>query len=158
MAKKNDANRYKEIRNSSAHRDYFVDATLECGVVLTGTEVKSLRAGQGQLKDAFVRFERDIPMLYNAHIAEYAFGNFANHKPQRPRKLLMNKKEIIKWQHEVQAGGRTVIPLRMYFKQGLVKLEVGLARGKKQYDKREDVKKREDLREAQRMMRERQKS
>ena len=123
--------------------------------MLTGTEVKSMRQGQGQLKDAFVRFEKDVPMLYHAHIAEYRFGNFANHQPHRPRKLLMNKREITRWQHEVQAGGRTVVPLRMYFKKGLVKVEIALARGKKQYDKRQDVKKREDLRDAQRAMRER---
>lgn len=152
MAKKNETKRYKEIRNSRAKHEYFIDDTLECGIVLTGTEVKSLRAGQAQINDAFVRFHNGVPMLFHAHIAEYAFGNFANHKPLRPRKLLLHAKEIVKWQHEVQAGGRTVIPLRMYFKKGLVKLEIGLARGKKHYDKREDLKKKEDLREAQRMV------
>jgi SsrA-binding protein len=153
MARKQEVKRYKEIRNSRAKHEYFVDETLEAGIALTGTEVKSLRAGQGQIGDAFVRFQNGVPMLYHAHIAEYAFGNFANHKPVRPRKLLMHAKEILRWQHEVQAGGRTVIPLRLYFKKGLVKIEIGLARGKKHYDKREDLKKKEDLRETQRMVR-----
>lgn len=152
MAKKSDSKRYKEIRNSRARHDYFVDEELECGIVLTGTEVKSMRAGQAQINEAFVRFNKGVPMLYHAHIAEYAFGNYANHKPVRPRKLLMHAKEIIRWEHEVQAGGRTVIPLRMYFKKGLVKIEIGLARGKKHYDKRHDLRKQEDLRETQRMV------
>ena len=152
MAKKNDSKRYKEVRNSRARHEYFVEDTLECGIVLTGTEVKSLRAGQAQISDAFVRFNKSVPMLFHAHIAEYAFGNFANHKPARPRKLLLNKREIIKWEHAVQAGGRTVIPLRMYFKKGLVKLEIGLCKGKKQYDKREDLRRKDDLRETQRMV------
>jgi SsrA-binding protein len=91
-------------------------------------------------------------MLFHAHIAEYAFGNYANHKPVRPRKLLMNRREIIKWEHAVQAGGRTVIPLRMYFKKGLVKLEIGLAKGKKHYDKREDIRRKDDLRDTQRAL------
>ncbi len=153
MAKKNDSKRYKEIRNSRAQRDYFIDDKLEVGIVLTGTEVKSVRQGQAQIKDAFVRFDRSGPMLYHAHIAEYTFGNFANHNPVRPRKLLMHKREIIRWQHEVQAGGRTVVPLRMYFCNGLIKLEIALARGKKHFDKREDVKEREAVRETQRMVR-----
>ncbi|MFP4282657.1 MAG: SsrA-binding protein SmpB [Opitutales bacterium] len=152
MAPKNQPKRYKEIRHTRAKHDYFIDDTLECGIVLTGTEVKSLRAGLAQINESFVRFERGVPMLYHAHIAEYAFGNLANHKPVRPRKLLMHRKEITKWEHSVQAGGYTVIPLRMYFKKALVKVEIGLARGKKHYDKRETLKEREDLREAQRLV------
>ena len=153
MAKKNEAKRYKEIRNSRARHEYSIEDTLECGIVLVGTEVKSLRQGQAQINDAYVRFDRNVPMLHQAHIAEYVFGNFANHKPVRPRRLLLHAKEIIKWQHAVQTGGLTVIPLRMYFKKGLVKVEIALARGKKQYDKREDLKRREALRETQRMVR-----
>ncbi len=152
MAKKSDSKRYKESRNSRALRDYFIEDTMECGIVLTGTEVKSLRNGPAQINDAFVRFEGKGPMLYHAHIAEYSFGNFANHKPVRPRRLLMKKREILKWQHAVQAGGLTVIPLRIYFKQALVKVEIALARGKKQYDKREDIKRKEAIRETQRMV------
>lgn len=152
MAKQKDKKRYKESRNSRALRDYFVEDKLECGVVLTGTEIKSLRNGPAQINDAFVRFEAKGPMLYHAHIAEYTFGNFANHKPTRPRRLLMHKKQILKWQHAVQAGGLTVIPLRMYFKQGLMKVEIALARGKKQFDKREDIKRKEAVRETQRMV------
>jgi len=144
------ASRYREVRNSRARHDYFIDETLEAGVVLTGTEVKSIRAGQAQINDAFVRFERGRPTLYHAHIAEYVFGNFQNHAPYRPRKLLMNKREIRKWEQELKAGGKTVVPLRLYFKQGLVKLQLGLARGKKMYDKREDLKKKIDKREMER--------
>ena len=152
MAKKTDKPRYKESRNSRAQRDYFLEDTLECGIVLTGTEIKSLRNGPAQINDAFVRFEAKGPMLYHAHIAEYVFGNFANHKPTRPRRLLMNKRQILKWTHAVQTGGLTVIPTRMYFKKALMKVEIALARGKKQYDKREDIKRKEDLREKQRMV------
>lgn len=152
MPRKNKEKRYKEVRNARALRDYFVDSTLEAGIALTGTEVKSIRQGQGQLNDAFVRFEKGGPVLYHAHIAEYSFGNYANHNPYRPRKLLMNKREITRWKHEIQAGGRTAIPLRMYFNKGLIKVEIALARGKKQYDKREDVKKKEAIRETQRMV------
>lgn len=152
MAKKQEKQRFKESRNSRAPRDYFLEDKLECGVALTGTEVKSLRNGPAQINDAFVRFEAKGPVLYHAHIAEYTFGNFANHKPTRPRRLLMHKKQIIKWQHQVQAGGLTVIPTRIYFKKGLAKVEVALARGKKQYDKREDIKTKEAVRETQRLV------
>jgi len=155
MARKEESKRYKEIRNARATHDFHIDEKLECGIILVGTEVKSLRAGLGQIKDAFVRFDKKIPTLYHAHIAEYAFGNLANHKPIRPRRLLMNKREIIRWMHEVQAGGKTIIPIRLYFKNGLAKVEIALARGKKTFDKRQDVKEREDLRETQRMMRHR---
>jgi len=151
MAKtKKESARYREIRNAKAFRDFFVDEKLEVGVELKGTEVKSIRSGQVQINDAFVRIDRNIPTLYHAHIAEYAFGTDANHNPYRPRRLLMHKKEIRKWAQAIQNGGRTIIPLRMYFKKGLVKAEIGLARGKKQYDKREDLKKAADQREVDR--------
>lgn len=151
--KKNDSSRYKEIRNSKAHKDYFVEDTLECGIVLTGTEVKSIRMGQAQISEAFVRLEPTGPTLYHCHIAEYAFGSYANHNPYRPRKLLMHKKEFRKWVQAMQAGGKTIVPLKMYFKKGLVKVQVGLCKGKKEFDKRQDLKEREDLRETERTVR-----
>ena len=138
------------MRNSRAYRDFFVDETLEAGVVLTGTEVKSIRQGMGQINEAFVRIDKGIPILYHAHIAEYSFGTSSNHNPYRPRKLLLNKREIRKWEQAIQSGGRTIVPLRMYFKNGLLKVEIGLCRGKKQFDKREDLKKAVDMRETQR--------
>ena len=138
------------MRNSRARRDYFVDETLEAGMVLNGTEVKSIRQGMVQINEAFVRIDKGIPILYHAHIAEYAFGTNSNHNPYRPRKLLLNGKEIRKWEQSIQSGGRTIVPLRMYFKNGLVKIEVALCRGKKHYDKREDLRKAEDMRETQR--------
>ena len=150
MSGKKKAERYKEIRNSRAHREYFIDETLEAGIALRGTEVKSVRRGMVQINDAFVRIDKGVPILYHAHIAEYAFGSHANHNPYRPRKLLLHQKEIRKWEQAVQSGGRTLIPLRLYFKKGLVKVEVALCRGKRQYDKREDLKRAVDLREAER--------
>jgi len=152
VAKKHASERYREIRNRKAQRDYFIDDTVECGIALTGTEVKSVRAGQVQIEDAFVRLEKGQPILYHCHIAEYSHGNLANHKPYRPRRLLMHKSEIRKWEREMQSGGKTLIPLRLYFKKALVKVQVGLCRGKKQFDKRDDLKKAVALREAQRMV------
>jgi SsrA-binding protein len=140
------------VRNSRARRDFFIDETLEAGVVLTGTEVKSIRQGMVQINEAFVRIDKGAPILYHAHIAEYAFGTSSNHNPYRPRKLLLNSREIRKWEQAIQSGGRTIVPLRMYFKNGLIKVEIGLCRGKKQFDKREDLKKEVDLRESQRMV------
>lgn len=140
------------MRNSRARRDFFIDETLEAGVVLTGTEVKSIRQGMVQINEAFIRIDKGAPILYHAHIAEYAFGTSSNHNPYRPRKLLLNSREIRKWEQSIQSGGRTIVPLRMYFKNGLVKVEIALCRGKKQFDKREDLKKEVDLRESQRMV------
>ncbi|NDV61052.1 SsrA-binding protein SmpB [Puniceicoccales bacterium CK1056] len=150
MSRKKKQERFKEVRNSRAHKDFFVDETLEAGIVLDGNEVKSIRQGTVQIGEGFVRIDKGIPILYHAHIAAYAFGSQASHNPYRPRRLLLNKREIRKWEQAIQSGGRTIIPLRMYFKKGLIKLEIGLARTKKQYDKREDMKKAVDIRETQR--------
>lgn len=149
MARKNSksSERYREIRNSKAQRDYFVDETLEAGVVLEGTEVKSIRAGGAQISESFVRIDKGVPVLFHANIPEYAFGNFQNHNPYRPRKLLLHQKEILKWEQELKAGGKAIIPLKMYFKNGMVKLQLGLCRGKRDYDKREDLKEAVDRRE-----------
>ncbi len=143
------------MRNTRAERDYFIDETLEAGIVLRGTEVKSIRQGMVQLNEAFVRIDKGVPILYHAHIAEYTFGTSANHNPYRPRKLLLNKRELRRWEQAIQSGGRTIIPLRLYFVKGLVKVELALCTGKKQYDKREDLKREVELREAQRSVRHR---
>ncbi len=150
-AKKKDTERYREIRNSKAGRNYFIGEKFEAGIKLTGTEVKSLRAGKGQINDSFVRIDKgDVPTLYHAYILEYEFGNRENHNPTRPRVLLLHTKEIERLKHEMEAGGQALVPLRLYFKGGLVKAEIALCKGKKLFDKREDVKKKDQMREAQR--------
>ena len=152
MAKPKDKPRVTEIRNAKAHRNYHVGDRYEAGIKLQGTEVKSIRAGKAQISDAFVRMDRRIPVLYHAHIDEYTFGNLNNHNPVRPRKLLLKKKEIDKLQAEVDAGGKALIPTRMYLKKGLVKVEIAVCTGKKLYDKREDLKKKTELREAEKAL------
>jgi SsrA-binding protein len=149
-AKKKSGERISEIRNAKAGRNYFIGEKYEAGIALTGTEVKSIRAGRAQISDAFVRFEKDRPLLYHAHISEYDFGNRNNHNPTRPRKLLLHKKEILKLRAVVEAGGKALIPTRLYLKGGLVKVEVAVCTGKKLYDKREDMKRKTELREAER--------
>ena len=146
-AKKKDADRYTEIRNAKVLRDYFVEEKFEAGVALRGTEVKSIRAGKAQISDAFGRFERGELWLHNVHIDEYAFGNISNHETRRIRKLLLHRHQIRKIAQALQVGGRALVPLRMYFKEALVKVEIGLCIGKKIYDKREDLKKKVELRE-----------
>lgn len=148
--KKKKEDKPREFRNSKIFHNYNVGDKFEAGIKLTGTEIKSIRAGKVQLNDAFVRMDRDIPTLYHAHIQEYDFGNLNNHKPTRPRLLLLNKKEIRRLRHEMETGGQALIPVRMYFKGGLIKVEIALCRGKKLYDKREDLKKKAEMREAQR--------
>lgn len=147
-AEKKQPERYREIRNRRLRRDYFVEDTLEAGIVLTGTEVKSIRQGQAQINEAFVRIERGQAVLYHAHVSGYTFGNINNHEPYRPRLLLFHKRELRKLQNQTRSGGRALIPARIYFRKGLIKVEVALCRGKKLYDKREDLKKRAALREA----------
>lgn len=144
--------RHTEIRNAKARHDYHLEEHLEVGIALTGTEVKSIRAGKAQIADAFVRVEKGQLTLYHAHIEEYAFGNLNNHNPVRPRRLLAKAKEIRKLQAAVDVGGRSIVPLRMYFKQALVKLEIAVGTGKKLYDKRQAIRKKEDRREADRAL------
>jgi SsrA-binding protein len=146
-AKPKDAKRYTEIRNSKALRDYFVDERFEAGIQLRGTEVKSIRAGKAQISDAFGRVEKGEVWLHGAHIEQYAFGNIHNHDARRIRKLLLHRRHIQKIQLALEAGGRALVPLRMYFKQALVKVEVALCTGKKLFDKRETLKKKAELRE-----------
>ena len=133
--------------NKKAYHDYFIEEKIEAGMVLTGTEVKSLRLGKANLNDAFVQVRGGEAFLNNLHISPYDFGNRANHDPDRMRKLLLHKKEIVKLFSRIREQGYTIIPLRLYFKNGMVKSELGLAKGKKLYDKREDLKKKDHQRE-----------
>ena len=139
--------------NRKARHDYHIDDTLEAGVVLSGTEVKSLREGRANLQDAFCNVQSGEMMMYNCHISPYSHGNQMNHDPVRPRKLLMHRREIERWGSAVQEKGFTIIPLKLYFKNGYAKVEIGLARGKKQYDKRADIAERETKRRLDRVMR-----
>jgi SsrA-binding protein len=146
-AQKKDATRYTEVRNAKALRDYFVDERFEAGIALKGTEVKSIRAGKAQISDAFGRVEKGELWLHNAHIEQYAFGNINNHDARRIRKLLLHAHQIRKIAQALNAGGRALVPLRMYFKEALVKVEVALCTGKKLFDKRETLKKKAVLRD-----------
>lgn len=144
-----------DFRNAKAGRDYFLEQRFEAGIVLTGTEIKAVRNGQVNLADSFVRIERETPILYHMHIAEYDFGNQNNHKPYRPRRLLLHKREIHKIVGEVQSGGYTIVPTRLYFKGALAKVEIAIAKGKQHQDRRQDLKKRDDDREMRRALRRR---
>jgi SsrA-binding protein len=138
------------LNNPKARRDYHILETFEAGIVLRGTEVKSLRAGKGQISDAFARVEDNEVFLYNAHIDEYSFGNLRNHEPKAPRKLLLHKNEIRKLFGLASVKGNALVPLSFYWKNGKVKVALGVGKGKAQFDKREDLKKRESDRELKR--------
>lgn len=155
-AKNNQATRKMEIRNAKAGRDYFVDEKFEAGIALRGTEVKAIRAGKAQINDAFGRFEKGELWLYNMHVAEYEWGNQFNHDPRRKRKLLLHKHQIRKIGMALEAGGRALVPLRMYFKEALLKVEVALCTGKQLFDKRDDLKRRAELMEARKVLKFRQ--
>jgi SsrA-binding protein len=142
-------------RNKRAFHEYNVFETLECGIVLTGTEVKSLREGHSSLEDAYAKLEDGELWLLGSDIPEYTMGNRMNHKPKRPRKLLLHRREIAKFAGKASERGYTLVPLRMYFKGGRAKVEVAVARGKQQHDKREDQKTAEAQREIRRAMTER---
>ena len=138
------------LTNSKARRDYHILDTFEAGIVLHGTEVKSLRAGKGQIRDAFARVEKDEVWLYNAHIDEYSHGNLQNHAPKAPRKLLLHKSEIRKLFGLASVKGHALVPLAFYWKNGKVKVALAVGKGKIEFDKREDLKKRESEREMKR--------
>lgn len=141
-------------QNRKARHDYFIESTLEAGIVLTGTEVKSLRDGGAQITDAHAGEMGGELWLFNAHIPEFHGGNRLNHEPRRPRKLLVHKRELNRLIGSVQREGMTLIPLRLYFNaQGRAKLELALAKGKKKFDKRETIKARDWQREKARLMR-----
>ncbi len=138
------------VHNPKARRDYHILETFEAGVVLRGTEVKSLRAGKGQIADAFARVENDEVWLHNAHIEEYSFGNLQNHRPKAPRKLLLHKGEIRKLFELASVKGHAIFPLSLYWKNGRVKVLLGVGKGKAHQDKRQDLKRRESDRELKR--------
>jgi len=141
--------------NRRALHDYSVIETIEAGLQLKGPEVKSIRAGGASLADSFARLENSELLLYNMHISPYEFGNIYNPDPVRPRKLLLHKRQIKKLAAEVSTKHLALIPLKLYFKNGFVKVELALAKGKKQYDKREAIKRREADRELKRVMKSR---
>ena len=139
--------------NRRAYHDYFVDEKYEAGVMLTGTEVKSVRNGRANLRDGYVRIDNGEAWLENVHISPYAQGNVMNQEPLRPRKLLLHRKEISSLIGKVKQKGYTLVPLRVYFSRNHAKVEIGLARGKRQYDKREAIAERDAKREIARAMR-----
>jgi SsrA-binding protein len=138
------------VTNSKARRDYHILETFEAGIVLRGTEVKALRAGKGQISDAFAQVEDQEVFLHNAHIDEYSHGNLENHQPKAARKLLLHKSEIRKLFTLASVKGHALFPLSFYWKNGKVKVALAVGKGKAQYDKREDIKRRESDRELKR--------
>lgn len=134
--------------NKKAYHDFFIDETYECGIALHGTEVKSMRMGKCSIKEAFVRIEDGEVFVYGMHVSSYEKGNIFNKDPLRVKKLLLHKYEINKLLGKIKEKGYTLVPLQVYFKDGKVKVEIGLARGKKLYDKREAIAKKDQRREA----------
>lgn len=150
--KKDSVNGRTVATNRQATHEYFIEDRMEAGIVLTGTEIKSVRAGKVQLRDAYVRARDGEVWLLGAHISPYEHGNRYNHEETRPRKLLLHKDEIRTLRQRLEEKGLTAIPLRVYFNHGIAKVEVGIARGKKLYDKRDAIAERESNRELQRVM------
>lgn len=138
--------------NRKARHDYHIDDTFEAGLVLTGTEVKALRAGRASLVDGWASVERGEAWLEGVHIPEYTEGTWTNHAPRRKRKLLLHRRQIDELERESQAKGRTIVPLALYFVDGRAKVEIALARGKKEYDKRHALREKQENREAQAAM------
>jgi SsrA-binding protein len=136
--------------NKKAYHDYFIEEKYEAGIELFGTEVKSIRQGKCSIKEAYVNIDKGEAFVEGMNISPYEKGNIFNREPLRRRRLLLHKKEILRLQGQVQTKGYTIMPLQVYFKQGLVKIEIGLARGKKLYDKRDDLKKKAIRRETER--------
>jgi SsrA-binding protein len=155
MATKPQAGEKLIASNKKALHEYFVVQKLEAGLVLTGTEVKALRDGKANLKDAYVIFKNGEAYLFGLHISPYSHGNIQNHEPDRTRKLLLHKRELEKLHSQIAEKGLTIVPLRLYFKGARVKAEVAVVRGKKQYDKRDTERTRELDREAAAAMKER---
>jgi SsrA-binding protein len=139
-------------QNKKARHDFLVVDTYECGIVLMGTEVKSLRLGRASLVDGFATIDGGEVYLHNVHIPEYAFGSWTNHTPRRVRKLLLHKGEILRLVGKIKESGLTLVPLSLYFLEGKVKVELALAKGKKTYDKRQDLAKRDADREISRVL------
>ena len=141
------------VTNRQARRDYAILESIEAGIELKGTEVKSLRGRRANLKESFARVEKGEVILYNFHISPYEFGNIHNVDPIRPRKLLLHKNQILRLYAQIQSKGHTLIPLRVYFKKGFAKVELAVAKGKRKYDKREAIKRKEAKREIERALR-----
>lgn len=137
-------------QNKKARHDYAILDTYECGLVLTGTEVKSMRQGRASLVDGFVSVESGEAWLYNVHVPEYSQGTWTNHSARRKRKLLMHREEIDKLERKADESGHTIVPLSLYFKDGRAKIEIALAKGKKEYDKRQTLREKQDTRETNR--------
>lgn len=137
-------------QNKKAGHDYFIEETYEAGLVLHGTEIKAIRAGKVQLKDSFVRIRNNEAWISNMHISPYDQGNRFNHDPLRSRKLLLHKKQIAQLVGRIKQDGYTIVPLKMYIKDGFAKLLIGVGKGKKNYDKRDDLRKKEAKREMER--------
>ena len=138
--------------NRKARHDYTIEDTYEAGLVLTGTEVKSLRAGRASLVDGYAFIDAGEAWLDAVHIPEYHEGTWTNHPPRRKRKLLLHKQQILKLSSKVKEGGYTLVPLQLYFSDGRAKVEIALAKGKREYDKRQTLRERQDKREAERAM------
>ena len=136
--------------NKKAYHDYFIEETYEAGIALHGTEVKPLRMGKCSIKESFVRIENEEVYIYGMHISPYEKGNIFNRDPLRVKKLLLHKSEIRKMKGKIAEKGYTLVPLKVYFNRSLVKVEIGLAKGKKLYDKRQDIAKKDQRREAER--------
>ena len=156
MAAKKESPKKVVAENRRARFDYFIEDTVEAGIMLTGTEVKALREGKANIAESYASPEEDAIWLINANIPEYSAGNRQNHEPKRKRKLLLHKKEIARLSQAVERKGYTLIPLRLYFNdRGMAKLELGLGQGKKSHDKRDTIKDRDWSRQKQRLLRER---
>ena len=136
--------------NKKAYHDYFLEEKYEAGLVLHGTEVKSLRQGKCSIKESFIRIENCEMFIYGMHVSPYEKGNIFNKDPLRPKKLLLHKREIMKLLGKIKEKGYTLVPLQVYFTSGRAKIEIGLAKGKKLYDKREDIAKKDQRRESER--------
>ena len=141
-----------EILNRKANYDYSIEDTIEAGIVLVGTEIKSIREGSANLKDSYAIIKNNEVYLLNMHISPYKEGNQFNHDEKRTRKLLLHKKEIKKLQNKITIEGYTLVPLKLYFVKNKAKILLGIAKGKKNYDKRESIKKRDEMREARKLL------
>lgn len=136
-----------EIKNKKAYFDYFIEEEYECGIVLTGTEIKSIRKGSCNLKDSYARIKNNEILMINSFISYYEEGNRFNHDERRERKLLLHKKEILKIKNKIEKEGYSLVPLKLYIKEGKAKILLGVAKGKKLYDKRKSIKERDLKRE-----------
>ncbi|MCX6005664.1 MAG: SsrA-binding protein SmpB [Chloroflexi bacterium] len=151
-----DKNNTKSIaENKKAYHDYHIEETYEAGIALTGSEIKSIRLGRVNIKDAYARPEKGEMWLYNSHVSAYQVGGFKTHEPDRRRKLLMHRNQIAELEQTANQKGLTLVPLRIYIKHGLAKLEIGVGRGKKMFDKRDTIARRETARVIERAMKDR---